>query len=202
MSDNHYIAVVPTNQKIYNTPIHHKQFSSIGVTVPDAPLDTIIQIVADLEYFRVPSSKAVYDAIRNLRDNTVQIDMLANYFNPNDANTLPIIQELYDQLDSKLDKSNVIQEVKDNVLNQVVSSDVIHDALQNLIVNQIDLQTYNFTTPSLQWDVIHNKNTMTFQESIFDTDGNKLYANIKIIDNNSFTIYLTELTSGFVTVKF
>lgn len=81
MPNPNYVAVVPQNQRIFNTPFDNKKFSSVGVPVLDTPLDTIIQVIANEEQFKVPSSKAVYDALRNLRESTVQIDYLTNTIN-------------------------------------------------------------------------------------------------------------------------
>jgi hypothetical protein len=50
--------------------------------------------------------------------------------------------------------------------------------------------SYSFTA-SLEWIVQHNKNTTVFNETLFDQDGNKFYAPVKVIDENSFSIRLT-----------
>lgn len=98
-------------------------------------MDTIIQIVANNESFKVPSSKAVYDELENIRNNF-------RYF------------------------------------------------------------IYEFEIPDTDWLVIHNKNTINFQESVIDSNGNKIYANVHIIDTNSFNIHFTQPASGFVPVRF
>jgi hypothetical protein len=59
-----------------------------------------------------------------------------------------------------------------------------------------------FDTPALEWIITHNKNTTKFVETIMSKDGNKLYCNVKIIDLNSFTIFFTSATSGYVNVAF
>ena len=61
--------------------------------------------------------------------------------------------------------------------------------------------TFSFTL-ALQWVVQHNKNTQVFNETLFDNDGNKFYAPVRIIDNNSFMINLTSAMSGKVHVLF
>jgi len=61
--------------------------------------------------------------------------------------------------------------------------------------------TYEFTD-ALEWVVNHNKNTIRFNETLFDSDGNKFFAPVKIIDSNSFTVKLTSATSGKVHVLF
>lgn len=61
--------------------------------------------------------------------------------------------------------------------------------------------TYEFVD-ALEWIVNHNKNTTVFNETLFDANGNKFYAPVKINDSNSFTIQLTSATSGKVHVLF
>ncbi len=198
--NHNYIAVVPTNQTIYNTPYHQKQFASIGVRVPDDPLDTIIHIVANDENFKVPSSKAVYDAIKNLRDTTVQVDYLNTNIDPNNINNNIMVPTTTAVLNAI--NNIVIQNIEDDVIDKVVSSEALFEALKDLTTNQIQLVQYDFPLPSLEWIINHNKNTYVFQETSFDSDGNKIYASVNIIDENNFKISFTEMTSGFVTVKF
>jgi len=61
--------------------------------------------------------------------------------------------------------------------------------------------TYEFTN-ALEWIVTHNKNTTVFNETLFDSDGNKFYAPVKILDANSFTVKLSSATSGKIHVLF
>ena len=210
MSNFNYKATVPLNQIIYNTPYHHKKFSSVGVPVLDTPLETIIPIVANNEEFKAPSSKAVYDAIQNLRDTTIQVDYLNNnidYNNPNNNLTVPstaaVINAINDIIvNSDVVKNIIIQDIRDNIVDKVVSSEGLYEALNNITLNQIPLHTYQFPEPSLEWVVNHNKNTFNFQENVFNNLKNKIYASVSIIDENNFKISFTEATSGFVTVKF
>ncbi len=195
-----YIAVVPNNQIIYNTPYHQKQFSSIGVRVEDTPLDTILPIVANDEEFKAPSSKAVYEAIKNLRDTTVQVDYLntnININNPNNDITVPTTTAVINALNDL-----VIQNIQDDVIDKVVSSEALFEALKDLTTNQIQMVQYDFPIPTIEWIVNHNRNTMMFQEAIFDQDNNKVFAAVNIIDSNNFKISFTEATSGFIIVKF
>jgi hypothetical protein len=62
-------------------------------------------------------------------------------------------------------------------------------------------ETYNFST-SLVWTVTHNKNTTNFIKTIFDENGEELYAKVNIIDSNSFEVTLTESIGGKVEVVF
>ena len=61
--------------------------------------------------------------------------------------------------------------------------------------------SFTFTS-ALQWLVQHNKNTRVFNETLFDEAGNKFYAPVRIIDDNSFVINMTSATSGKVHVLF
>jgi hypothetical protein len=61
--------------------------------------------------------------------------------------------------------------------------------------------TYEFSD-ALEWIVNHNKNTTVFNESLFDSDGNKFFAPVTIIDENTFSVNLTSATSGKVHVLF
>lgn len=61
--------------------------------------------------------------------------------------------------------------------------------------------SYNFNM-ALEWIVNHNKNTRVFNETLFDEDGNKFYAPVKIIDPNTFSVRLTTATSGSIHVLF
>lgn len=69
-------------------------------------------------------------------------------------------------------------------------------------ISSSNVVQYTFHTPSLVWTVIHNYNTTVFSESIINSDGNRCYCNIKVLDTNSFNIYFTVATSGYVNVAF
>ena len=62
-------------------------------------------------------------------------------------------------------------------------------------------QRFQFTD-SLVWLVEHNLNTVKFHETLTDENGDKFYAKVTIIDENSFEINMTEAMSGFVDVIF
>lgn len=61
---------------------------------------------------------------------------------------------------------------------------------------------YQFPTPQLEWVIHHNKNTTKFVESVMSSDGNRIYSAVHVIDSNSFVIYLTSATAGYVNVAF
>lgn len=60
---------------------------------------------------------------------------------------------------------------------------------------------FDFVT-SLEWLVNHNMNTTSFRETLVNQDGSKFTAKTRIIDANSFVIYLTTAESGWVDVIF
>ncbi len=66
---------------------------------------------------------------------------------------------------------------------------------------QKNIYHYEFTN-SIEWHVQHNMNTRFFVERITDINGHKIFASISILDSNSFTVNLTEASSGSVDVVF
>lgn len=68
----------------------------------------------------------------------------------------------------------------------------------------IDTPFERFTFPnnSTSWLVQHNRNTRSIFEKLTDADGNRFYASVRIIDENSFVVGLTESGSGTVDVYF
>lgn len=60
---------------------------------------------------------------------------------------------------------------------------------------------YDFT-PALIIHVQHDLATTNFYETIRDVNGNRLHANVKILDLNSFQIEFTEPEEGHVLVTF
>ncbi len=61
----------------------------------------------------------------------------------------------------------------------------------------------NFTFPQSQvWKVKHNLMTLNFVETITNGDGQRIYANIKVVDNTEFWIEFTSPEQGRVNVMF
>lgn len=65
----------------------------------------------------------------------------------------------------------------------------------------VTTKRYEFVD-SLEWVVQHDMNTTAFRETLVHTDGTKFAAKTKIIDMNSFVVYLTSAESGWVDVIF
>lgn len=66
----------------------------------------------------------------------------------------------------------------------------------------VRIYKYNITTASVSWIIQHNKNTTSFQEKLFDANGERFHAFVEIIDPNSFKVHLTESITGHVEVFF
>ena len=62
-------------------------------------------------------------------------------------------------------------------------------------------KTYHFSN-ALRWFVRHNMNTKSFTETLTDINGERFFAKIKILDENSFVVDLTSATSGAIDVYF
>jgi hypothetical protein len=60
---------------------------------------------------------------------------------------------------------------------------------------------YNFSN-STQWLVTHNRNTTKYSIVLTDSDGYLFFAKVNTIDSNSFEVFLTAETSGYVDVTF
>lgn len=69
-------------------------------------------------------------------------------------------------------------------------------------IKRTDFQRFRFDTPTLNFRVVHNMNTTQFIETIKDSNGNRMYANTEIEDQNVFTVHLTEAMTGTVDVLF
>lgn len=65
----------------------------------------------------------------------------------------------------------------------------------------IAYESYEFTD-SLHWVVQHNKGTLKFMETLTDGEGNRFFAKVHIIDQNSFEVRLASAQSGKVDVMF
>jgi len=63
------------------------------------------------------------------------------------------------------------------------------------------IERYQFTD-ALQWIVTHNKGTDKFVETLTDSEGNRFFAKVHVIDLNTFAINLTSAISGTVDVLF
>lgn len=63
------------------------------------------------------------------------------------------------------------------------------------------VRVYTFPT-SLTWRIVHNAKTVDFVESVKNLELERIYANVKIVDENEFLVEFTEPESGTVSVVF
>lgn len=75
----------------------------------------------------------------------------------------------------------------------------VSDALQ--AAGGIVMRKYDFAS-ALKVHVQHDLNTRDFEEKIRDVEGNRIFANVKILDDNAFEIEFTSPEEGHVTVVF
>jgi hypothetical protein len=65
----------------------------------------------------------------------------------------------------------------------------------------VGVKVYSFNR-ALVWRVKHNAMTVNFVESIKNTNHERIYANVEVIDANEFWIEFTEPEAGSVSVTF
>lgn len=65
----------------------------------------------------------------------------------------------------------------------------------------VAIERYEFID-TLEWLVNHNKGSTKFFETLTDSDGNRFYAKVQIIDINTFVVKLSSATSGYIDVMF
>lgn len=68
--------------------------------------------------------------------------------------------------------------------------------------NSVITRTYSFNLPLLSWVVTHNQNTQNMNVTLFDSNGNIMFAKITTNSPNQFTVYLTTPMIGTVNVTF
>jgi|JMBY01.1.fsa_nt_gi hypothetical protein len=66
----------------------------------------------------------------------------------------------------------------------------------------VDIQRFDFGTPSFTWNITHNQGTDQFIERIVRGDGMPMFANIDVTDLNNFKVYFTEEVTGHIDVIF
>lgn len=64
------------------------------------------------------------------------------------------------------------------------------------------LARYTFTTPSLSWPIVHNKQTTFFHLKLLREDGKLLIAPFSIESENEIIIHFTCPTAGYADVVF
>lgn len=74
----------------------------------------------------------------------------------------------------------------------------------NDLINKPVLKTFRYaiTEPSLIWTINHNRNSTSFREKLFDSEGSQFHAYVEIVDANTFKVHLSENITGYVDVFF
>ena len=65
----------------------------------------------------------------------------------------------------------------------------------------VGIFTFSFES-ALVWRIKHTANTKNFVETVFSVDGQRIYGNVRVIDNTEFLVEFTEPESGKITVVF
>lgn len=63
------------------------------------------------------------------------------------------------------------------------------------------IHTFSFDS-AIIWSIKHTANTNNFVETIINVNGQRVYGNVRIIDNTEFLVEFTEPESGKITVMF
>ena len=66
---------------------------------------------------------------------------------------------------------------------------------------RLNIHRYSFSS-TLNWIVTHNMNTTRFKETLLTETGQRFYAQLNIIDLNSFQVLVTQETTGYVDILF
>ena len=102
---------------------------------------------------------------------------------------------------ARLNESGVIPGVYPRV--EVNSKGIIVRGLTAIDTGQAGnfaIRKYNFEAPALSWLIKHDMGTTSFTTTIFNTLNERVYANERVVDSDSFIIEFTEETAGSVSV--
>lgn len=81
------------------------------------------------------------------------------------------------------------------------NANITNATITNLTLINKPYQVFGFS-PSLEWTIRHNRGTHRMQVSLYDSSGEQFYAKVKLIDDNTVKISLTEANSGAAVVYF
>ena len=94
--------------------------------------------------------------------------------------------------------------VSDNLYTNTLiggNANITNATVTNLRLINKPYQVFSFSY-SNEWVIQHDRDTDKMQVSLFDSEGEQFFAKIKILDLNSFSVRLTESTSGVAIVYF
>jgi len=78
----------------------------------------------------------------------------------------------------------------------------LFDKMNNLTNSSTTLIDYEFVEPALEWVINHNRDTLSFSLTAWNTSNQQEHGRIEIIDGDSFKVIFTEAVSGKVSVVF
>jgi len=81
------------------------------------------------------------------------------------------------------------------------NSEIVNAKITNLTLTNKPYQIFSFSY-SMQWIINHNRGTHRMQVSLYDSSGEQFFAKVKIIDDYTININLTEAASGAAVVYF
>ena len=96
--------------------------------------------------------------------------------------------------------ANNATDAKTNLgLSSVASSGSFVDLTNKPVVR---IYKYEINSAATTWIVQHDKNTTSYNEKLFDSNGDRFYAFVETIDADSFRVHLSESITGYVEVFF
>jgi len=81
------------------------------------------------------------------------------------------------------------------------NANITNATITNLTLINKPYQVFGFDA-SLEWTIRHNRGTHRMQVSLYNSSGEQFYAKVKIINDSTVKIILTEATSGAAVVYF
>jgi len=81
------------------------------------------------------------------------------------------------------------------------NANITNATITNLTLINKPYQVFGFDA-SLEWTIRHNRGTHRMQVSLYNSSGEQFYAKVKIIDDNTVKISLTEANSGAAVIYF
>lgn len=89
-SDNAFISITVNNQKPFNTPWYQSFYTKIKPDIQSEIESLIVQEVSKNDYYRIPSSNAVYDFV-------VNYNLVIDHIDPNVKNRSPSSETIYNE---------------------------------------------------------------------------------------------------------
>jgi hypothetical protein len=169
-----------------NTDLNFK--SGIGITLENK--NNQLEVNANIDDINLPTSNTLWSSLKIKNAISDSITLLLNsnnnFLGNNTVNDVDMSAEL--PTSKKIVNSGSVRRYLETNASQIISG--------------LSLIKFVFNQPGTTWLINHNKNTSLFQKSIHDESGNEMLAFTDVIDDNNFSIHLTEPMRGFVLVRF